>query len=190
MRFKNLEDYQPSPGEKSGWRYTGAYYVPVLQGQALRRRKWQLSLLCLALLLPVYGIGRLDTPGFRQLYVIAPFLLLMYFCGRALISALSLFMWRESMTLRQHKQSYQPLRGCLRAAPWAAAALIVADMVYVFLGGAFMHEWPLLALAALLIALCYYTLELAQGLGITMQAQGKPAAQDTLIGTESTSPHD
>lgn len=190
MRHRDLRDYQPSAETPGAYDYTGAYYVPSLQGKALRKRKWLLCLLC-ALQLPLlYLMGRLDTPGFRQLYVILPFLLLMYFCGRALISALSLWLWREMMTKRQHEQSAGPLKGCLKAAPYAAGAVLLAEIVFLALGGTLQREWPLLPLLLALALLDLYTSRLTEGLGLIIQPQGKAAAGDPLLGPESTTSQD
>lgn len=186
MRFKHLEDYQPAPGAPGGYAYTGAWHVPTLKGRALRRRKAALSALCLLQLPLIYLMGRIDAPSFRQLYVILPFLLLIYFCGRALISALSLYLWRDMMTSREHDQSHKPLLHCLRAAPFAAGALLLTVILHLILGGDPAREWPLALLIPALVLLDLYTFKLAAGMGVIMQAQGKAPAGDPLLGPDST----
>ncbi|MHC1786320.1 MAG: hypothetical protein AB9880_04620 [Christensenellales bacterium] len=181
MSKRDLQDYVPSPDARGGYLYKGAYYVPRLQGKALLRQKLLLCLLSALLLLLLYVIGRLDTPGLRQLYVMLPFLALLFFCGRAFFSALSLLMWKDAMTLRQYKQSHGPLKNCLRIAPYVCGALLLAQGLFLLLGGSFSREWPAMILVLLVASLDVFALHLTDKCGVLRQAQGDSQVQDVLI---------
>ena len=151
---KDLMDYQPSLQAKGGYAYTGEYHVPVLRGKQLLHHKLLLCIITLAQALCVYVMGRADTPGFRQLYVMLPFLALVFFTGRGMIGAFSLFSWKDAMTKRQYQASRLPLEQSQRVLPFLCAALILSELVYFLSGGLLPGEGLVFVMALLLTLTC------------------------------------
>lgn len=171
MRFKDLGDYRPDENNAGRYRYEGAYYIPQVSGKALRLHKWKLMLLSLAPLLSIYLMGRLNTAGFRQLYVLLPFLALMFFSGRAAIGAFSMLLWKERMTQREYQQSFSMMQSGFRAAPFASGAMLIAILLFFFFGGKSSEEWPQFPLAAALAGLDFAALRLCEKLGVVRREQ-------------------
>lgn len=181
---KDLGDYQPSSSAKGGYAYMGEYYVPILQGKRLLRHKLQLCAISALKVLCVYGMGSANSPGFRQIYVMLPFLALVFFAGRGLISACSLFAWKDAMTKRQYQASEKPLAQGQRILPFLCAALILAEVIFLLLGGAIQGEWLVLLMAFLLTGLSLSARHvLALGAPVK-QAQGKAPDTDVRLQAE------
>ena len=178
---RDLSDYQPSHLAKGGYVYTGEYHVPVLKGKQLLHHKLLLCIITLAQALCLYVMGRADTPGFRQLYVMLPFLALVFFAGRGIIGAFSLFTWKDTMTKRQYQASRLPLEQSQRVLPFLCAALILSELVY-FISGGLLRGEALVYMMAFLLTLSSMLARQALARGACVkQAQGNsPGAEARL----------
>jgi hypothetical protein len=156
-RRKDLNDYQPESSAGKGYVYRGQYWQPSIQGSDLLFFKALMTAVTCVNFGLLYVMGRLNLPSLRMLYVVLPFLLLLFFSGRALLAAFSLFGWKEKMTLHQHKQSWKRLGQSGLLAALTGAALLLAEIIYLFFGGGqIQQETPMVVLiitsAAVMVA--------------------------------------
>lgn len=179
---KDLKDYQPSDLAKGGYVYAGEYYVPVLKGKQLLQHKLLLCVITLAQALCVYVMGRADPPGFRQLYVTLPFLALVFFAGRGLVAAFSLFTWKDAMTRRRFQASRLPLEQSQRILPFLCAALVLSEIVYFILGGPVRGEGLVLLMAFLLTLTSALARRVLSRGACVKQAQGSLPDAKTRLG--------
>ncbi len=179
---KDLKDYQPSHLAKGGYVYTGEYHVPVLKGRQLLYHKLLLCIITIAQALCVYVMGRADSPGFRQLYVTLPFLALVYFAGRGVVAAFSLFTWKDAMTRRRYQASRLPLEQSQRILPFLCAALILSELVYFMLGGLARGEGLVLVMAFLLTLTSVLARRVLARCACVKQAQGSSPDAETRLG--------
>ena len=138
--------------EKSGktaYEYQGDAYVPPLPLDRLPGVKALLLLSCILQAALVFLMGRLDFPSFRKVYVVIPFLAVMFGTGKCLLSSAALFTWKTRMTLRQHQLSWSSLTGGSLVSMFSTGLFLLAVLAYLMLqGGRFDEEWPLLLLCA------------------------------------------
>ena len=152
---KDLGLYKLSgDGKRLKYKYTGAYYVLPFSTSRLLRVKPVILLGCLFHVFIIFLMGKLNFPSFRKLYVIIPFLGLVFIAGRLFYAAVSLFSWKDKMTARQHQISWHSLASgsCISI---AAGALLLIGVItdVLFFGGDLSSEWPLLLLCPLQISL-------------------------------------
>lgn len=155
---KDLGLYKLSgDGNRQKYKYTGSYYVLPFSTSQLLRVKRMVLLGCFFHVLMVFLMGKLNFPSFRKLYVIIPFLGLVFIAGKLLYAAVSLFSWKDRMTARQHQLSWHSLASgsCISIA--AGSLLLVGAVADVLLlGGHLSSEWLLLVLCSLQISLSAY----------------------------------
>ncbi len=145
---KDLDLYRLVESDgKLRYEYQGAWHVPSVSPPFLLRIKILLLLGCVIQAILVFLMGKLDFPSFRKLYVIIPFLAVLFSAGKSFIAAVMLFTWRDRMTLRQHQLSWHSLAvGSLASAVSGGLLLMSVLMDVLFFGGHFHEEWPLLLL--------------------------------------------
>lgn len=187
---KDLKDYQPSHLAIGGYVYTGEYHVPVLRGKRLLYHKLLLCIITIAQALCVYLMGRADSPGFRQLYVTLPFLALVFFAGRGIIGAFSLFTWKDTMTKRQYQASRLPLEQSQRALPFLCAALILSELVYFLLGGVPRGEGLVLMMAVILMLTSFLARNVLARGACVKQAQGSSPDAEARLGEPEKIEHE
>lgn len=149
MRFrKDLEFYEPAgDGNKTAYVYRGVYYTPRLSGKELTVWKSSICVSCFVQLAFIFCMGRANSAGFLQLYVMLPFLALFFFSGFSFIAALNLFAWKSRMTIRQHSLSYKRLLRGEQISLFFAALLFVAEVIFALISANPAKErWPLLFL--------------------------------------------
>ncbi len=148
---KDLDLYRLNEiGGKLRYQYTGAWMVPPVPPHLLARVKILLTLGCVLQAVLVFLMGRLDFPSFRKLYVIIPFLAVLFFAGKAVLAAGMLFTWRGRMTIRQHQLSWGSLAGASLPGAVSGGLMMMAVLAdTMFFGGFIDREWPLLLLILL-----------------------------------------
>ncbi len=159
----------------------GEYYVPVLRGRHLLLHKLKLCLLSVVQALCVYAMGRANTPAFRQIYVILPFLALVFFTGRGMVSAFSFFTWRDIMTKRQYKASEMPFAQSQHLLPFLCAGLVLSETAFLLFGGALTEEWFVLLMAFLLAGLSLFAKHILSRGACVKQAQGEGEFTQTRL---------
>lgn len=170
---KDLNDYQPSLLAKGGYEYVGEYYVPVLRGRQLLLYKLLLCFLSIMQALCVYAMGRANSPGFGQIYVMLPFLALVFITGRSVIGAFSFFTWKDAMTKRQYQASVKPLVQSQHILPFLCIGFLLFELVFLFFGGAWRGEWFVLLMTFLLAGLSLLVKHVLARGALVKQAQGK-----------------
>ena len=138
--------------EKAGktvYEYRGDAYIPPLPLERLPRAKAMLFLGCLLQALLVFLMGRLDFPSFRRIYVVIPFLAVMFGTGKCLLSSAALFTWKSQMTLRQHQLSWSSLTAGSLISVLSSVLMLITVLGYLVLqGGQLQEEWLLFLLCA------------------------------------------
>ena len=136
-------------GAKPRYVYRGPLYVPPIPRERLLRAK---ALLFLAAVLSgtlVFLMGKLNAPSFRALYVMLPFLALVFGAGWAVVASGSMFLWKDAMTQREHRVSWNALAAAGLLSALSGGAVAAAVIVFLLAdGGSLRAEWPLLPLAA------------------------------------------
>lgn len=152
---KDLDLYRLNEsGGKLRYEYKGAWMVPPVPPHLLARAKILLTLCCALQAILVFLMGRLDFPSFRKLYVIIPFLAVLFFAGKSVIAAGMLFTWKDRMTFRQYQLSWRSLTGVSLPGAVSGSLLMMSVLAdTIFLGGLIHKEWPLLLLILLQAAL-------------------------------------
>lgn len=146
---KDLNLYQLDEGRKR-YTYTGEYLTPLPGAAGLPGFKLLLLSGSLMSALLVFVMGRLDLPSFRALYVILPFLGLVFAVGRCLWAAAHLFGWKERMTVNQFRISWKALQRYALLASALSALLMLAGLAFLIWGGGSLFAgWPLFALCML-----------------------------------------
>jgi hypothetical protein len=176
---KDLNDYQPSLSAEGGYAYVGEYYVPVLRGKQLLLHKLMLCFLSMLQALCVYVMGRTNSPGFRQFYMMLPFLALVFFTGRGVVSAFSLFTWHEAMTKRQYRASEKPFVQSQRILLFLCALLLLTELIFLLIDGSWQGERFVLLMVFVLTGLSLLSQHILARMPSVKQAQGK--ALDTEV---------
>lgn len=185
-RRKDLDMYKLAESDgKLHYEYQGAWHVPSVAPPLLARLKILMLLGCVIQAILVFLMGKLDFPSFRKLYVIIPFLAILFFAGKSAIAAIMLFTWRDRMTFRQHQLSWHSLEaGSLGSAVSGGLLLMSALMDVLFFGGHFHEEWLLLLLnlfqAALALFLHFYIKEKPCAVRPNLNTASAGEAQDRI----------
>lgn len=146
---KDLGLYRQEKG-RNKYVYTGAYLAPLTAPARLKQFKALLLLAALVCALLVFTMGRLNLPSFRALYVILPFLGLIYAVGRCVWAAGHLFAWKDRMTVNQYGVSWKRFALYVAVSAVFSAVLLLSVLAFLFWGGgAIAAEWPLFVLCAL-----------------------------------------
>lgn len=146
---KDLGLYRREDGQKK-YTYAGGYLTPGLEASRQAFFKALMLLAALVCALLAYAMGRLNLPSFRALYVILPFLGLVYAVGRCLWAAAHLFSWKERMTVHQFAVSWKSLQLHALVSAALSFALILSVLAFILWGGGVLPlEGPLMVLCAL-----------------------------------------
>lgn len=147
---KDLELYRLDEGRKK-YVYTGGYLAPDTAPLRLLHFKALMVLAALVCALLVFVMGRMNLPSFRTLYVVLPFLGLLFSVGRCLWAAGSLFSWKDRMTANQYRVSWKNFELYAVIAAVLSLALFLSVLAFLFWGGGvFSTESPLFVLCVLL----------------------------------------
>ena len=144
---KDLDLYHLDSDAGRGYVYTGQYWHPPVQQADLPLLKVLLLAVSIAQLGLIYLMGRLNLPSMRTLYVVLPFLLLLFFTGRAALAAAAMFGWKQKMTFNQHTRSWKRVGQSGLLATVAGGVLLIGQVVFLVWGtGQLETEWPMLLL--------------------------------------------
>ena len=140
-RRKDLEEYTrveqktEAGGSKTVWTYRGSYYCMPLSGRRLRLLKSGLLLLAAvqAVLLFLAGYGNPD--GLRRLYVVMPFLIVLFFVGRNLLQAITFLVTPDRMTRRQSENTVIGMALSAKVMFFCAAVLALTQVIFMILSG-------------------------------------------------------
>ena len=138
-RRKGLEDYVPleqlneAVESKTVWTYRGSYYCMPISGRRLRRLKTALLMLAMLQggLLFVSGFGNPD--GLRRLYVVLPFLIVLFFAGRNLVQAVTFMITPDRMTRRQSENTVIGMALGAKILVIGGALLALAQIIHLML---------------------------------------------------------
>ncbi len=131
------------------YEYRGPSYVPPVPAGKLPRVKALLLAASVVHAALVFLMGRLNLASLRVLYVTLLWLLLVFGAGWGVIAAVSLFFWKEKMTQREHRTSWNALGAAGLLGVIAGAAAMAGVVLFVLFGGGNMrNEWSMLALLA------------------------------------------
>ena len=148
-RRKDLSLYQPDPGGGKGYVYRGSYWEPPLKGGEIICFKALMTSLAFTQLLLVFAIGRLNLPSMRTLFVVLPFLALLFFSGRMALASSFMFGWKDRMTQHQHESTWLRLKQSGMLAALTGCAFIIGQIAHLLFGaGDIRIEWPMFVLQA------------------------------------------
>ncbi len=151
---KDLDQYKPA-GDGRNYVYQGTYYM--LSGPEKQKKGVRMKLLALAFasLLLLVASGLSNPGGLRQLYVVIPYLVALYFAGKGVFQAIGIMMVPTRMTERQKNQTFQGLEHNNRVLFVFSLLLAFAQSAYfVFVNSKFIEG--LMVALVLLVSLSSY----------------------------------
>lgn len=125
---KDLHLFEQQDGKK-GYQYVGDLYRLPWQGKVKTRNLLAFTLAVLLNLVLVILIGILDFASLRQIAGILPYLLLLFFCGRAGLGLISLLLHKEPYQQYQHAQGWLRLKSSVLICLIAAIAQLLAVFI-------------------------------------------------------------